>query len=183
MGFLFSKTWNLLASKVKDARIILIGLDNAGKTTCLYKLKTNETVKSMPTIGFNCEAIQYKNINFTMWDIGGQDKIRVLWKHYYDNTDAIVYVVDSNDADRIEEARDELSLCLKEENLKDCPLLVFANKQDIKGALSVEEITKSIELTNVRDRKWLVQGTCATSGQGISEGLDWLAKELIKFKK
>ena len=182
MGFLFSKAFNLLASKSKDSRIIMLGLDNAGKTTCLYKLKTNEAVHTMPTVGFNCESVEFKGINFTVWDIGGQDKIRVLWRHYYDNTDAIIYLIDSNDSDRIEESKEELDKMLAEDSLSGAPLLVFANKQDLKGATSVEGLTEKLELSKIKNRKWLVQGSNCISGQGICEGLDWLAKELLKKK-
>jgi len=108
----------------------MVGLDAAGKTTILYKLMLGEVVTAIPTIGFNVEAIQYKNIKFTMWDVGGQDTIRPLWVHYYQNTDAIIYVVDSHDRDpeRIRDARDELHKLMNEDELKNASLLVFANK-------------------------------------------------------
>ena len=77
------------------ARIVLVGLDNAGKTTILYKLKLGEVVTTIPTIGFNVESVVYKNISMTVWDVGGQTKIRPLWQHYYENTDAVIYAVDS----------------------------------------------------------------------------------------
>jgi small GTP-binding protein len=88
----------------------MVGLDAAGKTTILYKLMLGEVVTAIPTIGFNVETVEYKNIKFTVWDVGGQDTIRPLWVHYYQNTDAIIFVVDSQDtrADRIQEAHDEI---------------------------------------------------------------------------
>ena len=134
MGFFFSKIWKALLSK-RDVRILMVGLDAAGKTTILYQLKMGETVKTIPTIGFNVETLDYKGLNFTVWDVGGQDKIRVLWKHYYQNTDGLIFVVDSNDRDRIEDAAEELKKMLAEEELKDCAVLVMANKQDLNGAL------------------------------------------------
>ena len=103
----------------------MVGLDAAGKTTILYKLKLGEIVTTIPTIGFNVETVEYKNINFTVWDVGGQDKIRPLWRHYFQNTQGLIFVVDSNDRDRAAEARDELHRMLNE----DAVLLVFANKQ------------------------------------------------------
>ena len=91
----------------RDMRILMVGLDAAGKTTILYKLKLGEVVTTIPTIGFNVETVEYKNISFTVWDVGGQDKIRPLWRHYYQNTQGLIFVVDSNDRDRIDDARDE----------------------------------------------------------------------------
>ncbi len=107
----------------------MVGLDAAGKTTILYKLKLGEIVTTIPTIGFNVETVEYKNINFTVWDVGGQDKIRPLWRHYFQNTQGLIFVVDSNDRDRAAEARDELHRMLNEDELRDAVLLVFANKQ------------------------------------------------------
>src|SRR5579872_5150274 len=104
-------------------RILMIGLDAAGKTTILYKLKLGEIVTTIPTIGFNVETVKYKNINFTVWDVGGQDKIRALWRHYYNNTEGIIFVVDSNDRDRINEAALELQKVLREDELREATLL------------------------------------------------------------
>lgn len=180
MGFVFSKIWTKLLGK-KDVRMLMVGLDAAGKTTILYQLKMGETVKTIPTIGFNVETLDYKGLNFTVWDVGGQDKIRVLWRHYYQNTDGLIFVVDSNDKDRVEDAAEELKKMLAEEELKDCVVLVMANKQDLSGALSPNEITKKLGLESLK-RPWLVQGTSATTGQGLKEGLDWMASVLLKKK-
>merc|ERR1711959_556578 len=117
-----------------EARITMIGLDAAGKSTILYKMKLGEVVNTIPTIGFNVETIQYHKLELTVWDIGGQDKIRPLWRHYYNNNDAIIYVVDSNDRERVKEARDELWKMLDDPMLRDSSLLVFANKQDLPHA-------------------------------------------------
>jgi ADP-ribosylation factor 1/2 len=124
----FGSVFKRLFSK-KEMRILMVGLDAAGKTTILYKLKLGEIVTTIPTIGFNVETVEYKNINFTVWDVGGQDKIRPLWRHYFQNTQGLIFVVDSNDRDRAAEARDELHRMLNEDELRDAVLLVFANKQ------------------------------------------------------
>ena len=181
MGFIFSKLWASLISK-KDVRILMVGLDAAGKTSILYQMKMAELVKTIPTIGFNVEQLDYKGLRFTIWDVGGQDKIRILWKHYYQNSDGIIFVVDSNDKERFEQVRETLLLCLSEEELKDAALLVFANKQDLNGATSPNELTNILEMGNLKKRKWLVQGSSAVSGQGLKEGLDWLANALLHKK-
>jgi len=126
------------------------------------------------------ETVEYKNISFTVWDVGGQDKIRPLWRHYFTNTQGLIFVVDSNDRERIEEAKDELSKMLQEEELQESLLLVFANKSDLPNAFSCSEITDKLGLHSLRNRKWYVQASCATQGTGLYEGLDWLSNELSK---
>merc|ERR1711959_11337 len=136
----------------KEMRILMLGLDAAGKTTILYKLKLGEVVSSVPTIGFNVETLEYKKIKFTVWDVGGQDKIRLLWRHYYQNTQGLIFVVDSSDKDRVDLAKEELHKMLAEEELKDSVLLVFANKQDLPGAMTCPEITDKLGLHTIRGR-------------------------------
>ena len=160
----------------------MVGLDAAGKTTILYKLKLGEIVTTIPTIGFNVETVEYKNISFTVWDVGGQDKIRPLWRHYYQNTQGLIFVVDSNDRDRIVEASEELQKMLSEDELRDAVLLVFANKQDLPNAMPVSELTEKLGLHSLRYRKWYIQATCATTGDGLYEGLDWLSANIASKK-
>jgi len=186
MGKFFSKMFDKLVGK-KEMRILMVGLDAAGKTTILYKLKLGEVVTTIPTIGFNVETVEYKNISFTVWDVGGQDKIRPLWRHYYQNTQGIIFVVDSNDRERIDDtggadnsAKEELHRMLAEDELRDAVLLVFCNKQDLPNAMSVNEVTERLGLNQLRSRKWYIQATCATTGDGLYEGLDWLSNTLSK---
>eukprot|EP00619_Florenciella_sp_RCC1007_P012280 CAMPEP_0205909892 /NCGR_PEP_ID=MMETSP1325-20131115/4139_1 /ASSEMBLY_ACC=CAM_ASM_000708 /TAXON_ID=236786 /ORGANISM="Florenciella sp., Strain RCC1007" /LENGTH=262 /DNA_ID=CAMNT_0053276219 /DNA_START=108 /DNA_END=896 /DNA_ORIENTATION=+ len=166
----------------KEMRILMVGLDAAGKTTILYKLKLGEVVTTIPTIGFNVETVEYKNISFTVWDVGGQDKIRPLWRHYYQNTQGLIFVVDSNDRDRIDAARDEMHRMLNEDELRESVLLVFANKQDLPNAMSAAEMTDKLGLHGLRHRQWYIQACCATTGDGLYEGLDWLSATLSKKK-
>eukprot|EP00921_Rhytidocystis_pertsovi_P004744 GHVQ01008237.1.p1 GENE.GHVQ01008237.1~~GHVQ01008237.1.p1 ORF type:complete len:184 (-),score=21.76 GHVQ01008237.1:25-576(-) len=179
MGLAMSKFWHRLFGK-KEMRILMVGLDAAGKTTILYKLKLGEVVTTIPTIGFNVETVEYKNISFTVWDVGGQDKIRPLWRHYYQNTHGLIFVIDSNDRDRIEDAKEELQRMLNEDELRDAVLLVFANKQDLPNAMTAAEITEKLGLHGIRNRNWFIQSTCATSGDGLYEGLDWLSRSLAR---
>ncbi|GMH25217.1 hypothetical protein Nepgr_027060 [Nepenthes gracilis] len=177
MGVAISKLVKMLFAK-KEMRILMVGLDAAGKTTILYKLKLGEVITTIPTIGFNVETVDYKNVSFTVWDVGGQDKIRPLWRHYFKNTQGLIFVVDSNDRDRIIEAKDELHRMLSEDELRDATLLVFANKQDLPNAMNVSEITDKLGLHSLRQCHWYIQAACATSGQGLYEGLDWLASNI-----
>uniref|UniRef100_A0A3B4A4S9 ADP-ribosylation factor n=2 Tax=Periophthalmus magnuspinnatus TaxID=409849 RepID=A0A3B4A4S9_9GOBI len=179
MGLTISSLFSRLFGK-KQMRILMVGLDAAGKTTILYKLKLGEIVTTIPTIGFNVETVEYKNICFTVWDVGGQDKIRPLWRHYFQNTQGLIFVVDSNDRERIAEAEEELTKMIQEDELKDAAILVFANKQDLPNAMGVSELTDKLRLHSRRDKTWHIQATCATEGTGLYEGLDWLSSELEK---
>lgn len=180
MGLTISSVLNRLFGK-KQMRILMVGLDAAGKTTILYKLKLGEIVTTIPTIGFNVETVEYKNICFTVWDVGGQDKIRPLWRHYFQNTQGLIFVVDSNDRERVVEAERELHNMLNEDELRDAVVLVFANKQDLPNAMTAAELTDKLRLNSLHNRKWYIQATCATQGNGLYEGLDWLSKELEKL--
>ncbi|CAJ1076120.1 ADP-ribosylation factor 2a [Xyrichtys novacula] len=181
MGLSVSQLLNRIFGK-KEMRILMVGLDAAGKTTILYKLKLGEIVTTIPTIGFNVETVEYKNISFTVWDVGGQDKIRPLWRHYYQNTQGLIFVVDSNDRERVGEAKDELMRMLSEDELKDSVVLVFANKQDLPNAMNAVEITDKLHLQSLRKRNWYIQAACATNGDGLYEGLDWLCNQLKNIK-
>eukprot|EP00930_Biecheleria_cincta_P069471 TRINITY_DN5720_c0_g1_i1.p1 TRINITY_DN5720_c0_g1~~TRINITY_DN5720_c0_g1_i1.p1 ORF type:complete len:174 (-),score=40.09 TRINITY_DN5720_c0_g1_i1:42-563(-) len=151
-------------------------LDAAGKTTTLYRLKLGVQVRTLPTVGFNVEKLEYKNIVFTVWDLGGQNRTRQIWQHYYQNTDALIFVIDSSDRARIDEAHEELMRMLSRDEMKECSLLVMANKQDLPNAMTTQELVQRLGLNQLgKQRKWLVQETCATVGEGLHEGLDWLA--------
>merc|ERR1712137_1412162 len=182
MGNLFASLFDSFFTW-EDMRILMVGLDAAGKTTVLYKLKLGEVVTTIPTIGFNVETVEYRNISFTVWDVGGQGKIRPLWRHYYQGTQGLIFVVDSNDRDRIEDVREELGKMLSDEEMRDAVLLVFANKQDLPNAMPAAEVTEKLGLHNMRNRQWFIQSTCATTGDGLYEGLDWLSRTLAAKKK
>ncbi|KAJ1361426.1 ADP-ribosylation factor 4 [Parelaphostrongylus tenuis] len=150
MGLTISSLFNRLFGK-KQVRILMVGLDAAGKTTILYKLKLGEIVTTIPTI-----VVGYA----LCFDI--------------------VRSVDSNDRERIEESREELHKMVNEDELRDATLLVFANKQDLPNAMSAAELTDKLGLHNLRSRQWYIQATCATQGHGLYEGLDWLSNQLSK---
>lgn len=183
MGSFMAKISNLFSSfgKSKENRILLLGLDGAGKTTLLYKLKLNEFMSTVPTIGFNVEKVYYKNINMTVWDIGGQEHIRRLWNHYYDNSDAVIFIIDSADEERIDLAKEELKAVMSSPELENAQLLVYANKMDI-ARMSVAEIASKLELSKYKN-SWQIQGCSAVTGDGLYEGMEWLSKELKKAKK
>lgn len=167
----------------QEVRILMVGLDNAGKTTILYQLRLHEVISTVPTIGFNVETVNYKNISFTVWDIGGQDKIRNLWRVYLKGSQGLIFVIDSSDKQRIEEAKGELFRLLEEEDLQGAHVLVFANKQDVVGAAAVTDIRDRLGLNDIRTHNWFIQPTCALKGEGLHDGLDWLANQIQGAKK
>ncbi|KAL3523558.1 hypothetical protein ACH5RR_016392 [Cinchona calisaya] len=156
----------------------MVGLENAGKTTILYKLKLGEIVTTIPTIGFYVETVEYKNISFNVWDVGSVDSSRPLWRYYYPNTGGLIFVVDSNDRDRVFEARDELHRMLDEDELRDAVLLVLANKQDLPNAMNASEVADKLGLHSLYLRHWYIQSTCGMSGEGLYEGLDWISNNI-----
>lgn len=170
MGKAFSKL-----GKKKELRVIMLGLDCAGKTTLLYKLKNGEKPQSTaPTVGFNTESILFQKVKFNVWDVGGQDKIRPLWRHYYAGTQGLIFVVDSSDVNRIVEAGEELYKVIQDQDMSKVNVLVLANKQDVEGAMSVDEIKEKMKLNNIKDREWTIMPCCAVTGKGVNEGLKWL---------
>jgi len=178
MGSSTSKALKSLVGH-QDIRLLMVGLDAAGKTTSLYKLKLGEIVTTIPTIGFNVETVDYKNIHFTVWDVSGRGKIRALWRHYFQNTQGVIFVIDSNDRERMEEAKDELWRMMSNDELRDAAYLILANKQDLPNAMSIASITEALGLHAFKG-KWYIQATCATTGDGLYEGLEWLSTALAK---
>ncbi|KAI5202809.1 ARF/SAR superfamily [Aureobasidium subglaciale] len=174
----YLSTFSRLIWAKKEIRILILGLDNAGKTTLLYRLKIGEVVTTIPTIGFNVESVNYKNLNFNVWDLGGQTSIRPYWRCYYANTAAVIFVIDSTDVDRLATAADELSAMLNEEELRDAALLVFANKQDQPGAKGAGDISEALRLGELKDRNWTIVACSAIDGRGVSEGMDWMVHHM-----
>ncbi|KAF2075708.1 hypothetical protein CYY_003023 [Polysphondylium violaceum] len=181
VGDFINKIYSLFEG-TKDAKIAMIGLDNAGKTTLLYKLKLGEVVTTIPTIGFNVETVEYKNLNFTVFDVGGQERLRVLWRHYFEGVKAIIYLIDSSDLERVNETKEELMKVLENDALRDATLLIYANKQDGPNAFTVSQLADRLDLHSIKNRKWFIQPAIATRGVGLYEGLDWLSKSLKESK-
>jgi small GTP-binding protein len=165
----------------QNFKILMLGLDAAGKSTLLYRLKLGEVQNTVPTIGFNVEQVDYQNISFCVWDVGGQDKLRMLWRHYYKDTDALIFVVDSADVDRMSLARQELERLLSADELQKAIVLIFANKQDLPGSMDIQTMANEMQLQNLQN-PWYIQPCVATQGDGLYEGLDWLSSALSNQK-
>mmetsp|Transcript_102178 Transcript_102178/g.181468 ORF Transcript_102178/g.181468 Transcript_102178/m.181468 type:complete len:179 (+) Transcript_102178:87-623(+) len=164
----------------KEARILMLGLDNAGKTTILKKMSQEDISHIMPTQGFNIKSLVQDGFKLNVWDIGGQKTIRPYWSNYFESSDALIYVIDSSDRRRLEESGQELRELLAEDKLAAIPLLIFANKQDLLQATPAEEITEHLALGSISDRTWTIQACSAKDGTGLDEGMAWLVENTGK---
>ncbi|CUS07009.1 unnamed protein product [Tuber aestivum] len=171
----------LRKSRLKDQemRVLMLGLDNAGKTT-IVKHVMGEDVKTVsPTLGFIIKTIDYKGyVQSGMWlverDVGGQKTLRSYWRNYFEKTDSLIWVVDATDRFRLNDCRTELHGLLQEERLLGASLLVFANKADVSGCMTETEITQGLNLNDIKTHKWTIFSCSAITGKNISEGLDWV---------
>jgi len=167
----------------KQVRVLMLGLDNAGKTTILHHLKGDTNYESIPTVGFNVETVKMRNITLNVWDVGGQDKIRPLWKHYFTGTDALIFVVDSTDHQRMDEAKAEFLRIVTDAQMAHASVLIYANKSDLPKAASSAEILELIGVQDIGEgRRWFIQSSCAKTGEGREDGITWLSEQLITKK-
>ncbi|VEL28029.1 unnamed protein product [Protopolystoma xenopodis] len=178
MGLLLAKLWSLFKSEAH--KIVIVGLDNAGKSTILYQFVLKEAVHTTPTIGSNVEEVKWQNLHLIMWDIGGQESLRASWDTYYTGSEIVIFVVDSTDRTRIPTTKEELYKILVVEGLRKAKILLFANKQDVAGCMSVTEISHHLNLTSIKDHPWHIQACCALTGEGLHQGLEWIAAHLGK---
>ena len=175
----------------KPYHVVMVGLDRSGKTSILYRSKLREHINAVPTTAFNVETVRpSKGLKFKIWDVGGRDQNRPLWKAYVRQTDAIIFVVDCANETRMEEAREELFNLVNSAQINGAPILVLANKQDKLNAIGPMELINKLSLHSLNMRHlWFVQPTSAKIGEGIYEGLRTLAdmidqwREDMKFQK
>ncbi|ORZ39568.1 ADP-ribosylation factor-like 2-like protein [Catenaria anguillulae PL171] len=153
-----------LRQKEKEIRILMLGLDNAGKTTILKRINGEDISEIAPTLGFNIKTLEHNGFKLNVWDIGGQKSIRSYWRNYFEQTDALVWVVDSADRRRLEDCKAELHALLMEERLAGASLLVFANKQDLPGALSPKELHHVLDLDSIKSHRWNIIACSAVTG-------------------
>lgn len=177
--------------KEKEMRVLILGLDNAGKTTIVKKLKGEDVHTVSPTLGFDINTLEFGGFKLNLWDVGGQQTIRAYWRNYFERTDGIIWVVDSADTLRIADCRMELEKLLMEERLAGASLLVLANKQDITDALTTTDIVEKLSLDSIvgRKRHWRVYACSAYSDASCSsdesydddvltQSLKWLVDDI-----
>eukprot|EP00124_Ichthyophonus_hoferi_P001417 Ihof_evm6s73 gene=Ihof_evmTU6s73 len=128
--------------KEREVRVLMLGLDNAGKTTIVKKFNGEDINTISPTLGFNIKTFEFLGYKLNIWDVGGQKSLRSYWRNYFESTDGLVWVVDSADRARLQDCQAELHALLKEERLTGASLLVFANKKDLPSVLTSQEISQ-----------------------------------------
>ncbi len=192
-SYLLSKIKSLLNFFKARLPIVMMGLDNAGKSTILYRMQSGQYCETIPTIGFNCEKVKgklgkSKNINFTIWDVGGQDRVRPLWRTYAKGSEGIIFVIDSADHETLEESKTELSQIFLNNEMNSLPILLIANKQDLPTAMDLDYLNDYLHtfLKNeigCNQREVVIRGTCAVTGDGLFEALDTLYEMILKKRK
>lgn len=167
-----------MKQKEKEVRLLMLGLDNAGKTTIMKRFCGQEINTISPTLGFNIETFEYNGFRLNIWDVGGQKTLRTYWRNYFESTDGIIWVVDSCDKSRLGDCKRELHALLQEERLGGATLLIFANKQDLPGAAKPEEIQTILELDLIKKHHWMILPCSAVTRQNLVEGVDWLLADV-----
>jgi ADP-ribosylation factor related protein 1 len=173
----------------EERKLIIVGVDNAGKSTTLEQLRKEYTGKGMdldkipPTIGLNIGRFQVKGVIAICWDVGGQLGLRQLWTNYFEEVDGIIFVADSADKERFSESADALKTALTNSSLKGKPLLFLGNKQDKEDSASFEELSSAFQLDNCSDRPVKVIKCSARLNEGLAEGIEWIVAEAVKFNQ
>ncbi len=191
---MINKVAEIIGFKKHEAKIIVIGLDNSGKSCIVNFLKENraksskkkknnnenEKFESTPTVGFAKEEFEVNNVKFMVYDMSGQNRYRDMWETYYSDVEAIIFVIDSSDKFRVVVAKEELEELMSNNTVRnnDIPILFFANKMDVKGALTEKECADELELNNITDRTWFIVPSNGMTGTGITEGITWLSNTL-----
>uniref|UniRef100_A0A3Q1G729 ADP-ribosylation factor-like protein 6 n=1 Tax=Acanthochromis polyacanthus TaxID=80966 RepID=A0A3Q1G729_9TELE len=181
MGLL-DKLSGWLGLRKKEVNVLCLGLDNSGKTTIINQLKpaNAQAQEIVPTIGFNIEKFKSSSLSFTVFDMSGQSRYRNLWEHYYKESHAIIFVIDSGDKLRMVVAKEELDTLLNHDDIriKKIPVLFFANKTDLRDAMSSVKVSQMLSLENIKDKPWHICASNAIKGEGLQEGLDWLQGDM-----
>jgi len=167
-----------MKQKEKEVRLLMLGLDNAGKTTILKKFNGEDIDTISPTLGFNIKTLEHRGFKLNIWDVGGQKSLRSYWRNYFESTDALIWVVDSADRMRLNDCKRELHALLVEERLAGATLLVFANKQDLPGSLTAKEIREAMDLDSIKTHHWLIQDCSAVTGDNLLNGMDWVVNDI-----
>lgn len=174
------------------ARLVCLGMDAVGKTTILYQMHLKKPVHTIPTVGFNVESFDHKNHTFTMYDVGGGDKICPLWWHFYQGADAIVMVLDSNDRKRMDCGKHDYSRCCVKGNLEcltsdkrldGVPILIMAHKHDRADSMKQAEILQRIGVEQLRGRPWYIETSATSDWDGLYRGFDWLSHVLLQPRR
>ncbi|XP_072255155.1 uncharacterized protein [Pyxicephalus adspersus] len=182
MGSLISKVKICLSAWYPvRARVLLLGLYSSGKTTTLYQLKLREKVTTISTVGFNVETLEPINgVSFTVWDISLNSQTWPFYKHYFANTQGMIFVVDCKDAEKHTDAKQLLHMILGETDMEGVPFIIIANKQDLQDTKKPSDLALDLELDKWTGHAWEIFGCSAISGDGLQEALNSLSVMIKK---
>jgi len=182
---LFKKLASFFSSGKAPVRVLCVGLDNSGKSTIIHFLKPKKaaTAEVVPTVGFAVEEFSKGSISFTVFDMSGQGRYRNLWEHYYKEVGGVIFCIDSTDRIRMCVAKDELDALLSNSELKNVPILFFANKMDLPTAVTPVDCVKTLELDRIADKPWHIAASNALTGEGLDEGISWLGEQMQRNQK
>ncbi|XP_034692500.1 ADP-ribosylation factor-related protein 1-like [Vitis riparia] len=189
MFSLFHGLWKYLFSKA-EFHVLILGIDKAGKTTLLEKLKALYTNleglppdRIVPTVGLNIGRVELSNTKLVFWDLGGQPSLRSIWEKYYEEAHAVVFVIDASCPSRFEDSKSALEKVIRHEDLQGAPLLILANKQDLDNAASSDELARYLDLKNLDERIYIFEAVSTFDGMGIKESMDWLVEVMERSKR
>uniref|UniRef100_A0A1D1XUY0 ADP-ribosylation factor-related protein 1 n=1 Tax=Anthurium amnicola TaxID=1678845 RepID=A0A1D1XUY0_9ARAE len=189
MFSLFYGLWKYIFSKT-EFHVLILGIDKAGKTTLLEKLKSLYSNleglppdRIVPTVGLNIGRLEVSNTKLVFWDLGGQVGLRTIWEKYYEEAHAVIYVIDATCPSRFEDSKSALEKVLRHEDLRGAPVLILANKQDLPGAVSAEEVARYLDLKELDDRQYMFEAVSAYEGIGVKVAIDWLVGTMERSKR
>ncbi|XP_054787320.1 uncharacterized protein LOC129298749 [Prosopis cineraria] len=189
MFTLFYGLWKYMFSKT-EFHVLILGIDKAGKTTLLEKLKSSYSNleglppdRIVPTVGLNIGRIEVSNTKLVFWDLGGQPGLRSIWEKYYEEAHAVIFVIDAACPSRFEDAKSALEKVLRHEDLQGAPLLILANKQDLPEAVSAEELGRYLDLKKLGERVYMFEAVSGYDGKGIKGSVEWLVEVMERSKR
>ncbi|XP_058118951.1 ADP-ribosylation factor-like protein 6 isoform X2 [Anopheles coustani] len=181
---LFDKLANMLKMKKEQINILVVGLNNSGKSTIVnhFKNPNERTSIIVPTVGFSVERFEIglEGVFFTAFDMSGATRYRSLWEHHFKACKGIVFVIDSSDRMRLVVVKDELEILLQHPDIANrrVPILFFANKMDCTEALSSVKIAAGLGLEKIKDKPWHISSSNALTGEGLQDGVQWMVHQI-----
>ncbi|XP_031781772.1 ADP-ribosylation factor-like protein 6 isoform X3 [Nasonia vitripennis] len=179
---LFDHLANLVGLRKKEVNVLVVGLNNSGKSTVInhFKREDNRCIDIVPTVGFNVEKFAFGNVGFTAFDMSGHDRYRSLWEHYYKDCQGVIFIIDSSDKLRLVVAKEELDMLLQHPDIagRKMPILFLANKMDLPDSLTTVKLVSGLGLDKIQNKPWHVRTTNAITGEGLQAAIEWFTDQI-----